>query len=201
MDGFSQALLEDYGDRLDETGRSYLQRVQDASQRMADLIDDILRLSRISRAELRRETVDLSPMAVELIAEQLEADGRHDVQTVVQAGLVTECDPRLFRPALHNLLANAFKFTARTERPRIEVGVVEDVGGRVFFVRDNGAGFDPEYADKLFVPFQRLHSDAEFSGSGVGLATVQRIIHRHGGRVWAEGEVGKGATFYFTLGG
>ncbi len=199
MDGFSQALLEDYEAKLDDAGRDYLQRIRAASARMSTLIDDILRLSRISRAELCREPVDLSQMAHQIVGELRASDTHREIEVVVQPGLVAESDPQLVRAALQNLLSNAFKYTARTEHPRVEVGALSGHDTPAFFVRDNGAGFDPQYAEQVFRPFQRLHSDAEFPGSGVGLATVQRIIHRHGGRIWAEAEVGRGATFHFTL--
>jgi len=199
MDGFSLALLEDYGDRFDETGQDYLRRVRAASQRMAQLIDDLLALSRVTRREMSRQQVDLSALA-EAVASDLRASGpaRH-VELHVAPGLVANGDPALLRVVLENLLGNAWKFTGKRPDARIEFGTAQRDGAMAFFIRDNGAGFDMAYADKLFVPFQRLHSTSEFPGTGVGLASVQRVIQRHGGRVWAEAEVGKGATFYFTL--
>jgi PAS domain S-box-containing protein len=200
IDGFSQALLEDCGDRLDEQGRDHLRRVRAATQRMAQLIDDMLTLSRVTRAELRREIVDLSKLAEEIAAELRRADPDRTAEVEIEPGLVAAGDPRLLRVLVVNLLSNAWKFTAGSEPARIELGrCPTSADGRGFFVRDNGAGFDMTYANKLFAPFQRLHRQSEFPGTGVGLAIVQRIVHRHGGRVWAEGAVGRGATFYFTL--
>jgi PAS domain S-box-containing protein len=200
IDGFSQALLEDCGDRLDEQGRDHLRRVRAATQRMAQLIDDMLTLSRVTRAELRREIVDLSKLAEEIAAELRRADPDRTAEVEIEPGLVAAGDPRLLRVLVGNLLSNAWKFTAGSEPARIELGrCPTSADGRGFFVRDNGAGFDMTYANKLFAPFQRLHRQSEFPGTGVGLAIVQRIVHRHGGRVWAEGAVGRGATFYFTL--
>ena len=199
IDGFSQALLEDYADNLDAEGQRHLQRVRAASQRMAELIDDLLALSRITRSEMHHETVNLSALA-QTVAEGLrQAEPERQVEFVIAANLVAPVDGRLLRAALENLLGNAWKFTAKQPQGRIEFGAMRQEGQTVYFVRDNGAGFDMTYADKLFGPFQRLHTTAEFSGSGIGLATVQRIIHRHGGRIWAEGVVDKGATFYFTV--
>lgn len=202
IDGFSLALLEDYADQLDETGRNYLQRVRAATQRMGQLIDDMLELSRIARAEMRHETVDLSAMATEVLDELQKNDADRKVEWHVQPGLEAEADTRLLKVALDNLLGNAWKYTARQPEPRIEFGQVENgnvEGIKEFFVRDNGAGFDMAYADKLFGAFQRLHAASDFPGTGVGLATVQRIIHRHGGRVRGEGKPDQGATFYFSL--
>ena len=200
IDGFSRALLEDYGEKLDQTGKDFLNRVRAGTQRMSDLIDDLLDLSRITRSDFRDEEVDLSAVA-EGIGEELEASAADRSATfIIQPGAVVEGDARLLRLALNNLLSNAWKFTRERERARIEFGTEEREGETVFFVRDNGAGFDMVYADKLFGAFQRLHSMAEFPGTGVGLAIVQRVIHRHGGRVWAEGAVDRGATFHFTVG-
>ena len=203
IDGFSQILLEDYADELDEEGKDYLGRVRAASQRMGRLIDDLLGLSRVTRGALRREQVDLSSLAREVAAGLQESRSDRDVDFEVEGGIEGIGDPRLIRVALTNLLGNAFKFTEKEQRARISFGVDARLSqlGRVpvYYVRDNGAGFDMEYADKLFGAFQRLHGTNEFEGTGIGLATVQRIVHRHGGRVWAEGGVGEGATFYFTL--
>ena len=199
IDGFSQALLEDYGDKLDEQGLDYLRRVRAATQRMSRLIDDLLNLSRITRGELRREAVDLSGLAGS-VAEQLrQAEPERLVEFRFAEGVTAQGDPRLLRIALENLLGNAWKFTARTADAVIEFGATREGVEDVYFVRDNGAGFDMAYAGKLFGAFQRLHDVREFEGTGIGLATVQRIVRRHGGRVWAEGEPGRGATFYFTL--
>jgi PAS domain S-box-containing protein len=200
IDGFSQALLEDYGGALDAQGRDYLTRIRAAAQRMADLIDALLGLSRVTRAELSREAIDVTAMAHTIAADLQRDEPSRQVEFVIAEGLTASGDARLLRVALDNLLGNAWKFSAKQSQARIEVGRLtqpDDV--RVFFVRDNGAGFEMAYADKLFGAFQRLHRPSEFHGTGIGLATVQRIIHRHGGRIWAEGEVGQGATFYFTL--
>jgi signal transduction histidine kinase len=199
IDGFSQVLLEDYGTQLDESGRDSLQRVRAASQRMALLIDDLLKLARFSRAEMRTEVVDLSKIAGEIVAELQRSTPERQVECAIAQGLEARGDPRLLRVVLENLLRNGWKYTAKQPRPRIEFASVAGNGERVFLVRDNGAGFDMQYADKLFGVFQRLHSAAEFEGTGVGLATVRRIITRHGGRIWAEAVVDQGATFYFTL--
>jgi PAS domain S-box-containing protein len=200
LDGFSLALLEDYGDRLDGDAEDYLTRIRGASQRMARLIDDLLMLSRVTRREMTREQVDLSALAREIVAELAAADAHRQVHATVAGNMVATGDPDLLGIALRNLLGNAWKFTARTEAAEVEVGVEEKAGEKTYYVRDNGAGFDQQYADKLFVPFQRLHGEREFPGTGIGLATVQRIVRRHGGRVWVEGATGRGATVRFTLG-
>jgi light-regulated signal transduction histidine kinase (bacteriophytochrome) len=199
IDGWSQALLEDYGDRLDQQGREYLDRVRSEAQRMGQLIDDMLQLSRLTRAEMRQEPVNLSALAQTIAASLQETEPGRQVEFSIQAGLSAKGDAHLLEVALSNLLGNAFKFTGRRALARIEFGQTEAQGRRAFFVRDNGAGFDMAYAEKLFGAFQRLHKATEFPGTGVGLATVQRVIHRHGGRVWAEAAVDDGATFYFTL--
>ena len=199
IDGFSQVLLEDYAAQLDEAGRDSLRRVRAASQRMATLIDDLLKLARVTRAEMRTEVVDLSGMAREIASDLQRTDAARQVEFVIAPGLKVRADAPLLRVALENLLRNSWKYTAKQPRPRVEFGSIEANGGRAFMVRDNGAGFDMKYMDKLFGVFQRLHSAAEFEGTGVGLATVRRIINRHGGRIWAEGAVDQGATFYFTL--
>ncbi len=200
IDGFSQALLEDYGDKLDEQGREYLGRVRAATQRMGHLIDDMLILSRVTRSEMRRETVDLTALAGVVMAELQKTQPERQMQFVVAEGLTVNGDAVLLRAVLDNLLGNAWKFTAKQTTARIELGVTLHEGERAYYVRDDGVGFDMTYVGKLFSPFQRLHSASEFAGTGVGLATVQRIVYRHGGKVWAEGAVGRGATFYFTLG-
>ena len=199
IDGFSQALLEDYGDRLDEQGRGYLRRVRVASQRMGELIDDLLSLSRVARSEMHRETVNLSQTVHSIAAELQQREPERQATFVIAERLTANGDAHLLQVALENLLDNAWKFTSKHPRARIEFGATENEGQTAYFVRDDGAGFDMAYVDRLFGAFQRLHSMAEFEGTGIGLATVQRIIHRHGGRVWAEGAVEKGATFYFTL--
>jgi light-regulated signal transduction histidine kinase (bacteriophytochrome) len=199
IDGFSQALLEDCADRLDADGKKYLAHVREAAQQMGQLIDDLLNLSRVTRAELRRGPVDLSDLGRSVLAKLREAQPDRQVDLVVQDGLVAQADPRLLDVVLTNLLGNAWKFTGKREAARIELAVEAGEHPSVYFVRDNGAGFDGKYADKLFGVFQRLHTTHEFEGTGIGLATVQRIVRRHGGRVWAEAEVDRGATFYFTL--
>jgi signal transduction histidine kinase len=199
IDGFSKILLEDYADELDEEGNDYLKRVRAASQRMGQLIDDLLDLSRMTRSEMRREGVDLSDLAKSIAEELKRSEPERRVEFLIEGGLLVEGDKSLLRVVLENLLRNAWKFTGKQTHARIEFGASEQEDERAYFVRDNGAGFDMAYADKLFGAFQRLHGGSEFEGTGIGLATVQRIIHRHGGRVWAEGRVGYGATFYFTL--
>ncbi|MCU1427698.1 MAG: hypothetical protein JWL83_1698 [Actinomycetia bacterium] len=200
IDGFSLALVEDYGDLLDEQGRHYAQRVRAATARMGELIDDLLTLSRVARSELQREPVDLSSVARSVLARLAEATPARVVDIVVVDGATARGDPRLLRIALENLLGNAWKFSSTKPVARIEFGTTRDAGRNAYFVRDNGVGFDSEYATKLFNPFQRLHSSDEFEGNGIGLATVARVVYRHGGRVWAEGAIGEGATFYFTTG-
>ena len=199
IDGFSQILLEDYSEKVDEAGRESLQRVRAASQRMGMLIDDLLKLARVTRAEIRTEDVDLSGMAREIVADLQRTTPERQVEFDIAPGLTARGDTRLLRVALDNLLRNSWKYTAKQPAPRVEFRSADANGGRTFMVRDNGAGFDMKYADKLFGVFQRLHSAADFEGTGIGLATVRRIINRHGGRIWAEGAVDQGATFYFTL--
>ena len=199
INGFAQALIEDCAGQLDEEGKSHLQRVCAASQHMGALIDDLLSLSRVTRKEMRRDKVDLSALASSIAAEIKQTQPQRSVEFVITPGLVAEGDISLLRVALRNLLENAWKFTAKQPHTRIEFGQAQDHGKPGYFVRDNGAGFDMAYSGKLFGAFQRLHSATEFEGTGIGLATVQRIIHRHGGRVWAEGIPERGATFYFTL--
>ena len=197
IDGFSQILAEDYGDRLDEEGLDYLARVRSASGHMAELIDDLLDLSRVGRRPLKRERVDLSALASSVIEDLMRSDPDRDVNVVIEPGVTAYGDVGLLKVALENLLGNAWKFTAREERPTISFGT----SGGGYHVSDDGAGFDAAYKDKLFGAFQRLHGPEEFEGTGIGLATVARIVHRHGGEVWAEGAVGEGASFFFTLGG
>ena len=199
IDGFSLALMEDCADELGETGLDYLARVRAASQRMGQLIDDLLNLSRITRSDMHRERVDLSALAHSIAMEFQSVDQAREVEFWIAPDLMVEADPRLLQVALENLLGNSWKFTEKTRRAIIEFGSARDGDETLFFVRDNGAGFDMAYADKLFGAFQRLHPMTEFKGTGIGLATVQRIINRHGGRIWAEGRIGEGSTFYFTL--
>jgi signal transduction histidine kinase len=199
IDGFSKALLSTHAAQLDEQGKNYLDRVRAATRRMGGLIDALLNLSRISCAPLRREQVDITRLGSG-IAEQLRRQFPAQVVSIeIEPGLAAAADPRLVGVTLENLLANAWKFTSKTSAPQITLGKQRHAAQSVFYVRDNGAGFDMAYSENLFRPFQRLHSQAEFEGTGIGLATVQRVINRHGGRVWAEGAVGAGATFYFTL--
>jgi PAS domain S-box-containing protein len=201
IDGFSQALVEDYAERLDETGRNYAGRVRAAAQRMGLLIDDLLKLARVARAELTPEDIDLSALGIEIGASLALEYPARAVQFDAMPGMRVQGDARLLRVALENLLGNAWKFTAGREPGRIAFGASADGGGTTYFVRDNGAGFDMAYAGKLFGAFQRLHDAREFPGTGIGLATVQRIVHKHGGRIWGEGAEGTGATFFFTLDG
>ena len=199
IEGFSQALQEDYEQQLDSTARDYLRRIRDATHRMGKLIDDLLNLARVTRAEIHRESIDLSRVANEIVQELQANEPQRAVALKIAEGLATDGDTRLVRVALQNLIGNAWKFTSKRERAEIEFGEKTANGNRTYFVRDNGAGFDPSYASRLFGPFQRLHAANEFPGTGIGLATVQRIVHRHGGAVWAEGFVNRGATIYFTL--
>jgi two-component system, sensor histidine kinase and response regulator len=200
IDSFSRAVLESQGKRLDDEGRKFLSRVREASQQMSQLIDDVLYLSRVTRTELRDQEVDLSEVAELVVSRLQEGQPNRPVEVKIRPGVVVTGDGQLLKIALENLLQNAWKFTGKQADPRIEFGVTQTSGEPTYFIRDNGAGFEMTYAARLFGPFQRLHSQQEFPGSGIGLATVQRIIHRHGGKVWAEGLVGQGATFYFTLG-
>jgi light-regulated signal transduction histidine kinase (bacteriophytochrome) len=229
VSGFSKAVVEDYSDKLDAQGRDYLVRIHNGSVKMTRLIDDLLHLSRISRQELARGRVDLSARVSSLVSELRESHPGRDVEVLITEGVTALADHGLMRIVLENLIGNSWKFTAKTRKARIEFGTI-DCGTRnaecgmksgskgtasgmvsqsasrkpqseiVYYVRDNGAGFDQAYADKLFRPFQRLHSGREFEGMGIGLSIVERVIRRHGGRVWAEGEPDKGATVYFTLG-
>ena len=196
--GFAEALIEDYGDRLDEVGMDYLNRVRRSAERMAQLIDGLLSLSRLSQRDLYVGMVDLSTLAREVIEELSQRQPDRSVEVKIADGLVAECDMDLVRIVLDNLLGNSWKFTVGKDQAVIEFGAIGQNGETVYFVRDNGVGFDMRYADKLFMPFQRLHGE-EFEGTGIGLATVARIIYRHGGRIWAEGVPGAGATFFFTL--
>jgi PAS domain S-box-containing protein len=200
IDGFSHTLLENYKEKLDDTGKDYLSRIRSATQRMGLLIDDLLNLSRVSRGPVRLQPLDLSALASSITSDLQRAQpGRH-VALQIEAGLDANADPGLLRIVLENLLGNAWKFTSKLPLAHINFGKTHLNGNSAFFVRDDGAGFDPAYADRLFGAFQRLHTAAEFPGTGIGLATVQRIVRRHGGRLWAESAPNQGATFYFTLG-
>lgn len=200
IDGFSLAVLEDYGDQLDDDGRNYLMRIRTAAQRMAQLIDDLLNLSRVTRSPFTPEPTNLSTIAQHIARELQQTDTKRIVDFSITPNVIARSDPRLIKVVLENLFSNAWKFTSKQNLARIEFGVGKDHSDEpVYFVRDNGAGFDMAYVNKLFGAFQRLHTTSEFPGIGIGLAIVQRIISRHGGRVWAEGEENKGATFFFTL--
>ena len=199
IDGFSKLLLVDYADKLDAKGQDYLHLVRESAQRMGELIDDLLLLSRVGRADLSRDQIDLSEIARGVSEELKKKDPDRHVKWCIEDQLLVEADSGLMRVAFDNLLGNSWKFTAKVSAPRIEVGTDQQEGVAVFFVRDNGAGFSMEYAEKLFNPFQRLHAESEFEGTGIGLATVHRIIDRHGGRIWADSAVDHGATFYFTI--
>jgi signal transduction histidine kinase len=203
IDGFSLALMEDFSDKLTEEGRDYIARVRNGVQRMGTLIDALLQLSRVTRSEVQRERIDLSQLAMLVFNEIQAGSPERDALFLAQPGVLAQADPRLVRIALENLIGNAYKFTSRTEGAKIEFGSMpgRDLheGQTVYFIRDNGAGFDMQYVDRLFTAFQRLHGDRDFKGSGIGLATVSRIIRRHHGNIWAESDPGHGATFYFTL--
>lgn len=199
VDGFANIVLEDYGDRLDDLGREHLKRIVTAGNRMNSMIDTLLALSKMTSREIERERVDLSQAARELADELRAQDGARRVQFVIAEGQSADGDRTLLRLVLQNLLGNAYKFTARVPAARVEFGARSQGGHTVYYVRDNGAGFDMRFADKLFGLFQRLHSANEFPGTGVGLATVSRIVRKHGGRIWAESKPGEGATFFFTL--
>jgi signal transduction histidine kinase len=199
IDGFAQALREDWGDRLDETGQDHLARVRNAAQRMGRLIDDLLKLSRVARAPLQRTPVDVSRLAWDVIHDLTARNPTRSIAWEVAAGMQIACDAALARIVLENLLGNAYKFTSRTPDARVEFFKAPESMPATFVIRDNGAGFDMKYVEKLFAPFQRLHADREFPGTGIGLATVQRIVHKHGGHVRTDAAVGRGATFTFTL--
>jgi PAS domain S-box-containing protein len=200
IDGWSLALLEDCGEQLGAQGRACLGRVRSEAQRMGTLIDDLLHLSRVSRAELDPVTVDLTALAATLVSRLKEANPARSIEFILEPNLTCTGDPQLLEIALTNLLTNAVKFTGTRTPALVEFGQTQYEGAPAFFVRDNGVGFDMAYAKLLFAPFQRLHKTSEFPGTGIGLATVQRVIHRHGGRIWAQAKVGEGATLYFTLG-
>jgi signal transduction histidine kinase len=199
IDGFSEALSEELPEELNDDARRYMERIRAATQRMGQLIEDLLNLSRVSRQDFEPQPVDLSVITEEVVEALRMQEPDRQVDVSVWPGMDTEGDPRLLRVVLENLIGNAWKFTSKTESPRIEIGTLRDGEHTVFFVRDNGAGFDMAYADKLFGAFQRLHAAGEFPGTGIGLATVQRIINRHGGRIWVDAAPGEGARFYFTL--
>ncbi|HEX3861010.1 MAG TPA: response regulator [Stellaceae bacterium] len=201
IDGFSQALLEDYGEALPPQGQDYLRRVCAAAQRMGQLIDDLLQLSRVGRAPMERQKVDMSEIAQSIVDGLRRGDASRDAIVQIAEGLIAEGDAGLLRALMENLLGNAWKFTAKAANPTIEFSATRDTNGQTYVIRDNGAGFDMAYADRLFAPFQRLHTVAEYPGTGIGLATVRRIVDRHGGRIWAEAKVGAGAAFFWNLPG
>jgi len=199
VNGFAELLLREHGSKMDQNANRYLTRIRDASLRMAGLIQDLLGLSRVTQQTLQREPIDLAPLIEASVRSLREQDPARSVTIAVPTHLQAHGDPKLLSLALNNLLTNAWKYTSKISNARIEVGSLQQGADTVYFVRDNGAGFNPDYADRLFRPFVRLHTESEFPGTGIGLATVSRIVSRHGGRVWAEGKVGEGATFYFTL--
>ena len=199
LDAFAGMLMEECAGALDEKGQGYLRTIRSAARRMGELIDDLLELSRVARSPMRHERVDLSALAREVSAALRQAEPGRRAEFAIAEGLAAEGDGRLLRAAMENLLGNAWKYTQRRSNARIEFGASRDKGRKAYVVRDNGAGFDMKYAGKLFAPFQRLHREEEFSGTGIGLATVQRIVRRHGGEIWAQAEPGKGAAFFFTL--
>ena len=199
IDGFSLALEEDFADLLNDEGRDYIRRVRSGVQRMGMLIDALLQLSRVTRSEVQRESVNLSQLATLIFEELRVNEPEREVRFVAQPDLLAEADPRLMRVAFENLIGNALKFTSKVAQAQIALGQTEREGQNVYFIRDNGAGFDMQYVDRLFTAFQRLHGDRDFKGSGIGLATVSRIIRRHSGEIWAQGEIGVGATFFFTI--
>jgi signal transduction histidine kinase len=199
IDGFSQALLEDYSDQIDDTGKDYLERVRAGASRMAALIEDILSLSKITRIDMTRAEVNLTELVRDILKEKTEAEPDREINLRIDEVLSARGDQRLIRIVLQNLLDNSWKFTRTTEQPKITFGSKEIDGKTTYYVQDNGAGFEMKHKEKLFTPFQRLHASDEFEGSGIGLATVQRVINRHGGLIWAESTVNEGSTFYFTL--
>jgi light-regulated signal transduction histidine kinase (bacteriophytochrome) len=200
IDGYSRVLLEDYSNEVDDQCKHYLTRIRVSTERMSHLIDDLLKFSRLSRAPLHKQMVKISALAHEIVKELHESEPERSVNFEIEEGITAFGDKRLLIVVITNLLSNAWKFTRKHATAHIEVGVNKTNGKTVYFVRDDGAGFDMKYVDKLFGPFQRLHKIDEFEGTGIGLATAQRIIHRHGGTIWAESVVEQGATFYFTLG-
>lgn len=199
VNGYSSILLSDYSENLDEEARRYLARIKEASIRMGQLIDDLLNLSRVSRAEFQHQNVDLSALVSYLVNDIKNSTPDRQIIFNIAENMLVEGDPNLLKIALGNLLSNAVKFTGKTRQAVIQVGMEKQAGECVYFIRDNGVGFDMSYADKLFIPFHRLHNEKDFPGSGIGLSIAQRIIFRHGGRIWAESEIEQGTTIYFTL--
>ena len=199
IDGFSRMIEEDYGTLVDARGKGYIDRIRSGTQRMQQLIDDMLALSRVTRNEMKRDTINLSGIATSILNDLKQLQPQRSVATHIALDIFSNGDPNLLRIALENLLRNAWKFTAKHAAPTIEFGTLHEGDKPVYFVSDNGAGFDMTYAGKLFGAFQRMHKPQEFEGTGIGLAIVHRIIQRHGGRIWAEAEPERGATFFFTL--
>jgi light-regulated signal transduction histidine kinase (bacteriophytochrome) len=197
---FAKIVTEDYAEKLEERGKNYLGRVRRGTEKMNGLVEGLLRLSRITRQKLELTQFDMSKAALDVVSELREAGVCKRVEIDFQEGLIVFADPVLFNMVISNLIGNSCKFTSKTENARVEFGSFEEKGKTVYYIRDNGAGFSQEYTGKMFEPFHRLHSDQEFEGTGIGLSIVERIIHRHGGRIWAEGKVGQGATIFFTLG-
>jgi hypothetical protein len=200
VDGFTQALTDFYSDRLDDAGKEYLKWIHDAVEQMKNLVAGLLQMSRLARSELKRTRVDLSDMAQSIAQSLQQRDLSRSVDFQIEPNLAADGDERLLHAVMENLMSNAFKYSGKKEHTIISVGTTLEAGRRTYFVRDNGAGFDSTQAARMFTPFQRLHSSSEFEGTGIGLATVKKIIERHGGAIWAESEIGQGATFYFTLG-
>ena len=199
VESFSDVVLQDYGDKLDETGKDYLNRIREASKKMSQLINDMLKLSRITRAEILEEEVDLSDMAQSIYDGLKYAQADRQAEFIVAPEILVNGDRQLLQILMQNLLDNAWKYSSKCPNTRIEFGAKSDADKKVYFVMDNGIGFDMKHADRLFTPFQRLHSNREYAGTGIGLAIAQRVVQRPGGRIWAESETGKGATFFFTL--
>jgi PAS domain S-box-containing protein len=199
VEGFADLLREDYGSQLDEMGQDYLTHIVQGTHRMSGLINDLIALAKMNQSELERQRVDLSQLAREIVSDLRMRDPQRDVTVVIAGNISAECDVGLMNAALENLIGNAWKFTGKIPDARIEFGSFARASSTVYFVRDNGAGFDMGHASRLFAAFQRFHHERDFTGTGIGLATVKRIIRRHGGQVWAESAPGQGATFYFTL--
>jgi light-regulated signal transduction histidine kinase (bacteriophytochrome) len=197
--GFSDVLLERYADKLDDKGKKHLNQVMNGAEKMNRIIDDLLHLSRISRHEVLRQNIDMSKIAASVMTELREAQPDRSANVDIKEGIMAFADAKLIEVALSNLLGNAWKFTSKTENALIEFGTIEQDGKTVYYVKDNGAGFDQIFSEKLFLPFQRLHTEQEFEGTGIGLASVERVIRWHGGKVWAEGKPNEGAVFFFTL--
>ena len=197
--GFSNILQEEYGDQLDDQASHYLSRVRTGTEKMEHLINDLLKLSRSTRGDLHRNDIDMSALMDEIIAEYRQDNPKRDISVHISPNIKAYADKRFVRVVLENLISNAWKYTSQCDDPKIFFGMTDKEGQKAYYIQDNGAGFDMAYSEKLFAPFQRLHSAKEFDGTGVGLATVQRVIHRHGGEIWANAEVNEGATFYFTL--